>query len=108
MFFKNITNLTNPKPTSVNVYIKLYLLKNVLTKMAHSSFCLISVHTNCAEDLDTSLLKKRGSSVKPFDCPSLMTYCEPFSRSKVNRAKLPFIIHETFQRNASIFLASLI
>jgi len=36
-----------------------------------------------------------------------MTYYEPFSRSRVNRAKLSFIIHETFQHNASIFPASL-
>lgn len=70
-------------------------------------FFLISVHTHCAVDLDTSLLKRHGSSVKPSDCPFLRTFYEPFSRSRVNRAKLPFIIHETFQHNASIFPASL-
>lgn len=57
-----------------------------------------------AVDLDTSLLKKHRSSLKPSDCPCPMTYNKPSSKSRV---KLSFIIQETFQHSASIFPASL-
>ncbi len=80
----------------------------MLTWVTYSSLCLISVYSNgAAVDLDTSLLKRHRSSLKPSACPCLMTYKEPSSKSKANRAKLPFIIQEKFHHNTSLFFASL-